>query len=147
MRTRSDSPTKNCTLDGCEKPLRARGMCATHYNATFHHGSQRRANEDLEKRRTRLRERTRRRRAIARGAEAEIIDLDKMAARDGWRCFCRRRVNPDLRYPHPRSATIDHIIPLSQGGSHTYANSRLAHWDCNVKRGNRGGNEQLVLLG
>jgi len=32
MRTRSDSPTKSCTVDGCGKPLRARGYCGSHYN-------------------------------------------------------------------------------------------------------------------
>jgi len=35
MRTRSDSPTKSCTVDGCDKPLRARGYCASHYNQTL----------------------------------------------------------------------------------------------------------------
>ena len=32
MRTRADSPTKTCTFAGCERPLRARGLCSTHYN-------------------------------------------------------------------------------------------------------------------
>jgi hypothetical protein len=32
MRTRSDSPTKTCTNDGCSNALRAKGLCATHYN-------------------------------------------------------------------------------------------------------------------
>lgn len=32
MRTKADSPTKTCTQDGCGRPLRARGLCATHYN-------------------------------------------------------------------------------------------------------------------
>lgn len=32
MRARSDSPTKSCTKDGCSRPLRARGLCAKHYN-------------------------------------------------------------------------------------------------------------------
>jgi hypothetical protein len=31
-RTRSDSPDKACTKEGCERPLRARGLCASHYN-------------------------------------------------------------------------------------------------------------------
>lgn len=35
MRTRSDSPTKTCTKDGCDRPLRARGLCVTHYNQTL----------------------------------------------------------------------------------------------------------------
>ena len=32
MRTRADSPTKICAMDGCHHPLRARGLCVTHYN-------------------------------------------------------------------------------------------------------------------
>ena len=34
MRTRADSPTKTCTEPGCGNPLRARGLCSTHYNQT-----------------------------------------------------------------------------------------------------------------
>lgn len=34
QRTRADSPSKTCTADGCDKPLRARGYCIAHYNAT-----------------------------------------------------------------------------------------------------------------
>ena len=33
MRTRSDSPTKSCTHHGCDNPLRAKGLCISHYNA------------------------------------------------------------------------------------------------------------------
>lgn len=29
-----DSPTKTCTHNGCDRPLRARGLCSTHYNQT-----------------------------------------------------------------------------------------------------------------
>lgn len=32
MRTKADSPTKNCTHEGCTKALRARGLCGSHYN-------------------------------------------------------------------------------------------------------------------
>ena len=32
LRHKSDHPTKNCTLEGCERPLRAKGRCGTHYN-------------------------------------------------------------------------------------------------------------------
>lgn len=31
-RTRSDSPDKACTSAHCDRPLRARGLCASHYN-------------------------------------------------------------------------------------------------------------------
>lgn len=35
-------------------------------------------------------------------------------------------------------ATIEHLIPLSKGGAHTFANTCLACWECNIRRGNRG---------
>ena len=35
-RTRSDSPTKVCTLEGCERALRARGLCGSHYNDRYY---------------------------------------------------------------------------------------------------------------
>src|SRR3712207_2015267 len=35
-RTRSDSPTKTCGEAGCERPLRARGLCVQHYNAAHY---------------------------------------------------------------------------------------------------------------
>jgi 5-methylcytosine-specific restriction endonuclease McrA len=68
--------------------------------------------------------------------------------RDGWRCqICRRGIPASLTVPHPRAGTADHVIPRSQGGSHDLANLRAAHFLCNARRGNRGGNEQLALIG
>ncbi|MFI6681893.1 HNH endonuclease [Kribbella sp. NPDC050470] len=91
----------------------------------------------------------RRRRARLAGAvTGDPVNRDRIADRDGWRCgICNRAVNPVLAYPHPRSASLDHIIPLAEGGSHEPANIRLAHLTCNVGRGARGGNEQLALVG
>lgn len=34
----------------------------------------------------------------------------------------------------PNAAQIDHVIPLSQGGSNDFSNLRLAHDECNVAR-------------
>lgn len=34
-------------------------------------------------------------------------------------------------------ATIDHIIPLSKGGTHTYNNVQLAHYICNSKKSDK----------
>lgn len=34
----------------------------------------------------------------------------------------------------PNAAQIDHVIPLSQGGSNDFTNLRLAHDECNVAR-------------
>jgi 5-methylcytosine-specific restriction endonuclease McrA len=31
----------------------------------------------------------------------------------------------------PNAPTVDHIIPLAKGGTHTWENVQLAHWSCN----------------
>lgn len=74
-----------------------------------------------------------------------------LASRDGNRCqICRRFVDMNIK-SGPRGsdngASIDHIVPVSQGGLTELANLRLTHWGCNRNRGNRGGNEQLRLVG
>lgn len=86
------------------------------------------------------------RRAALSAAWIEHVDRDVVGARDGWRCgICRRKVRRSLVYPHPRSASIDHVEPLSLGGEHSYANTRIAHLFCNLSRGNRIENDQLAL--
>jgi hypothetical protein len=68
--------------------------------------------------------------------------------RDRWICgICRRKISRKLRWPHPKSVSLDHIIPMSEGGPHTRANCRAAHVKCNLRRSNRGGGEQLALIG
>lgn len=67
--------------------------------------------------------------------------------RDGWRCgICAERVNPSLEYPHPRAASLDHVVPVSEGGLSDPANLRLVHLVCNLRRRNLGGGEQLALI-
>lgn len=58
--------------------------------------------------------------------------------RDNWTCqLCGDAVNPSLKYPDPMAATIDHIVPLVDGGEHSYANTQLAHALCNSLKGDR----------
>jgi len=33
--------------------------------------------------------------------------------------------------------SLDHIVPLSKGGEHSYANTQPAHLLCNIRKGNR----------
>lgn len=136
-----------CSASACDRGVLARGLCSTHYNATYFPDSHKRwpGNPDL--RRASLRRKTQRRRAVERGLEAETVDRDKVGHRDRWRCFCGQKIDRRLAWPHPRSASLDHIIPISQDGPHTYANCRIAHLDCNLRRGNRGRNDQLALIG
>ena len=84
------------------------------------------------------------------GSAGERIVSRQVFERDGWRCgCCGKRVNPNLAWPHPKSASLDHIVPLSKGGTHTLANVQCAHLDCNTKkRDNIGGaGDQLRLIG
>ena len=58
--------------------------------------------------------------------------------RDGWICqLCKKSVNPKLSFPNPACASLDHVIPLSRGGTHKTSNVQLAHLRCNTSRGNK----------
>lgn len=101
--------------------------------------------------RDRVRSKVQRRRAIRKGRTeiiAEVIEPQKVFQRDGWRCGrCGKKVNKRLKYPDPKSASLDHIVPLSAGGDHTYVNVQLAHLRCNLEKKNTGAGDQLAMLG
>jgi hypothetical protein len=40
-----------------------------------------------------------------------------------------------LRHPDRMSVSLDHVVPLSRGGSHSWENVRCAHLSCNVAKG------------
>lgn len=77
----------------------------------------------------------RRRFLLRSGDDINPLEVYK---RDAWTCqMCNKRVLMDKSAPHPRSPTMDHIIPLSRGGTHIWSNVRCACFRCNCKRGNR----------
>jgi 5-methylcytosine-specific restriction endonuclease McrA len=87
-----------------------------------------------------------RRRAILRNAEQERIRSRLVYERDAWMCgICHDPVDRMHEYPHLMSASLDHMIPLAKGGTHTMQNVQLAHFLCNAKKGDRtGGVESLT---
>ena len=104
--------------------------------------------EQCAKRRRRTDGRHYRERARKAGVAYEPVRKAKVFARDKWRCgICKRKVSPKLTYPHPMSASLDHMLPMSLGGSHTYANVQCSHLQCNVDKRNAGSGEQLALVG
>jgi len=78
------------------------------------------------------------RRALKNGTQVEHIDVKKVYLRDGWVCqICYKEIDKELKHPDPMSVSIDHIIPLSKEGAHTYDNIQMAHLRCNFAKGNK----------
>lgn len=91
-----------------------------------------------------------RRRARMRAAEVEHFDNETIFERDGWTCqLCGSKVNRQATAPHPRSAVLDHIVPLAAGGDHVRTNVQCAHFICNSRKGTGvlGEGEQMLLVG
>jgi 5-methylcytosine-specific restriction endonuclease McrA len=77
----------------------------------------------------------------------EDIDPTAVFERDGWICgICGKKVNPRLKYPDPRSASLDHIVPLNKGGDHVWSNVQLAHFGCNSGKRDHGGGQLRLAL-
>ena len=52
--------------------------------------------------------------------------------------ICGKPVDKSLKYPHPLSPTVDHIIPLAKGGHPSdLANLQLAHFCCNRQKSDK----------
>lgn len=80
-------------------------------------------------------------RARLYGVAYENVSRLAVFERDGWRCqLCGHKVlkkakrNRHTRRLHPRTASLDHIIPMSKGGPHCEANVQCACLMCNVRK-------------
>lgn len=111
---------------------------------------------DPEKRRACLEKSTRKRRALKAGVLSEPYTRDEIAERDNYICWlCDKPVDMSLEWPDPESPSVDHVVPLSLGGSDLKSNVKLAHLGENVTRGNRinwkagesNGREEAVAAG
>ena len=68
----------------------------------------------------------------------EDVNSLVMAERDNWIChICSCQIDPTLKYPNRYSLSVDHVIPLSKGGSHGYDNCKSSHWICNVLKSDK----------
>lgn len=142
-----------CALPGCEVafvPSEEKTRCCSERHGKMLYSREARASGRVvhvwdDKARDRYHRRRARKSGASTGAPVELAII---AERDGWRChLCRKRVGKKVRWPHPRSASLDHLVPLSVGGAHDPANVRLAHLVCNTRKGNRAAGDQLLLLG
>lgn len=68
----------------------------------------------------------------------EDITFSGLRARDGDNCcYCSTPMtferNPRGKR-HPAKATLEHVLPISRGGTHTWDNVALACWQCNLQK-------------
>ncbi|WP_377326255.1 HNH endonuclease [Pimelobacter simplex] len=153
-------PVRACAIASCTAPHSARGWCADHYDRWRRYGDPqgRKPGEvvngcricpscglDLpladwstswckqcqrERRRWHAHIRRQRIEAATSGEFFRHVDVFE---RDRWICgICNKKVDILLSYPHPMSKSLDHIVPLSKGGAHSFENCQTAHLRCNL---------------
>lgn len=68
----------------------------------------------------------------------EDVNLTEIFERDCGICqLCGYALSLETQWPHPRTPTRDHVVPLSKGGMHEWSNLQLACAECNIRKGNR----------
>ncbi|WP_166502334.1 HNH endonuclease [Rhodococcus qingshengii] len=66
------------------------------------------------------------------------MSAEKLQERDGDSCrLCGLHIPATARKPHPLAAEVDHILPISRGGTHDPENLALTHKTCNIAKGNK----------
>lgn len=86
-----------------------------------------------ERRRANKARRETKKRSAGRGFDPVVV-----YERDGWLCgLCGGPVDRSLAWPDPMSASLDHVIPLADGGGHTPKNAQCSHLVCNERKGGR----------
>lgn len=79
-----------------------------------------------------------RRRTRIEDGEVELFEPREIYDRDSWIChICNQPIDPSTLWPDTRSASMDHVIPISCGGHHTRDNVKASHLGCNIRKGNR----------
>lgn len=149
--------TEVCTADACNEPTNKRGwFCEAHYMELRRHGRigsdrtcadcaspiawsrLRCASCAHAKRLLAAKNQGHVRRALLRGSHADSFNVGDVYERDGWTCgICYTLVDAENKWPHPMSASLDHVVPLIKGGAHTLDNVQLAHLRCNTSKGDR----------
>lgn len=86
---------------------------------------------------------------VINGKPCEKFNPFEIFDRDKWRCqACGIKTPKRLRGSYKDNAPeLDHIVPLSKGGSHTRANVRCCCRKCNGTKGNGVMNDQLMMFG
>lgn len=79
-----------------------------------------------------------RRKALLKNATVEVFCFDDVKAKSRDMCYlCGDHIDYSLEYPHKRSPSLDHVVPLSKGGDHSLENCEMTHLECNLEKGTK----------
>ncbi|MEW1705967.1 HNH endonuclease [Microbacterium sp. NPDC089190] len=82
-----------------------------------------------------------RRARLANNGYEPGITVSALRKRDGDRCYYCACEMVFKSFPkgerHDNQATLEHMTPISRGGSHTWDNCVLSCWRCNITKGTR----------
>lgn len=151
-----EAKNSKCSIDGCERPCQGRGLCSVHIGRLRHHGDPNavptklgngQATPERKKDNTRramknyqatthgkLRRRyaTAKRRILAGICGSSHIKKEQFL--ELWAtetcAICSLPVSD-------KDKSVDHIVPLSRGGTNEISNMQITHLRCNQKKGNR----------
>ena len=75
--------------------------------------------------------------------QSKLVKPSRLAADEVVRTYgsnchiCQQPIDPSLPRTSKLGLTVDHVIPLSKGGSDTIDNLRPAHWSCNNRKSDK----------
>jgi hypothetical protein len=82
--------------------------------------------------------RNRKKNTKRRGIQPSSITVEILRKEHGSNCaLCSELIDFDLPRTSRLGVTVDHIQPVSLGGSDNPANLQLAHWICNNRKSNK----------
>ena len=80
----------------------------------------------------RRKEMLRRERIVSNGKVHWDISIERLLRRDGHSCYlCGETVNTKTDHNDDYYPSIEHVVPVAKGGTHTWDNVKLAHRRCN----------------
>lgn len=86
------------------------------------------------------------RRAALRTVAVHAVVDTKVFERDKWKCkICGVKVQKDFIY-RDDAAELDHIVPVSLGGPHSYSNTQTACRKCNQEKSNKYYGQLVLCL-
>lgn len=77
-------------------------------------------------------------------AFVENVTVEGLRARDGDNCYLC--LEP-LQFGVKNAVHVEHRIPLSRGGEHSYANTALACSECNGRKHKKTEDEYRAIMG